>query len=81
VNVRAGLPLLRRPDLWWTGARQALRLAQPGWWKRGSHLPVPDSDYMHFRLVTQYGGDGSATASGADLIQYLEWVRDERRRA
>jgi hypothetical protein len=36
---------------------------------------------MHFRLVTQYGGDGSAAASGADLIQYLEWVRDERRRA
>ncbi|MEY2473020.1 MAG: hypothetical protein QOK28_2349 [Actinomycetota bacterium] len=34
---------------------------------------------MHFRLVTQYGGDGHAP-SGADLVQYLEWVREERRR-
>jgi hypothetical protein len=80
VNARAALALLRRPDLWWTGARQALRLAKPGWWKRGSHLPVPDADYMHFRLVTQYGGDGSGPASGRDLVQYLEWVRAEQHR-
>ncbi len=79
MNVRAALALLRRPDLWLTGARQALRLAPPGWWRRGSRLPLPDSDYMHFRLVTQYGGDGGK-ASGADLVQYLEWCRDERRR-
>jgi hypothetical protein len=34
---------------------------------------------MHFRLVTQYGGDGG-TASGRDLVQSLEWVREEQRR-
>lgn len=34
---------------------------------------------MHFRLVTQYGGEGG-TASGHDLVQYLEWVREETRR-
>ena len=79
MNARAALALVRRPDLWLTGARQALRLAAPGWWKRGSRLPVPDRDYMHFRLVTQYGGDGGE-ASGPDLVQYLEWCRDERRR-
>ena len=79
MNARAALSLLRRPDLWITGARQALRLAAPGWWKRGSHLPVPDRDYMHFRLVTQYGGD-NPRANGADLIQYLEWCRAESRR-
>ncbi|HVV36824.1 MAG TPA: hypothetical protein VHC63_09505 [Acidimicrobiales bacterium] len=80
MNRRAAFALLRRPDLWWTGARQALRLAAPGWWKRGSHLPLPDEDYMHFRLVTQYGGEGQH-ASGTDLVQYLQWCRDERRRA
>jgi hypothetical protein len=79
VNARAALALLRRPDLWWTGARQALRLAAPGWWRRGSRLPLPDRDYMHFRLVTQYGGDGG-TASGADLVQYLEWIKTESHR-
>ena len=50
MNARAALALLRRPDLWWTGARQALRLAQPGWWKRGSHLPMPDEDYLVLNL-------------------------------
>ena len=76
---RAVLALLRRPDLWWTGARQALRLAAPGWWKRGSRLPLPDRNYLHFRLVTQYGGDGPPP-TGADLIQYLEWCREEAHR-
>lgn len=79
MNVRAALALLRRPGLWLTGARQALRLAAPGWWKRGSRLPLPDADYMRFRLVTQYGGEGRV-ATGADLVQYLEWCREERRR-
>ncbi|HUR77218.1 MAG TPA: hypothetical protein VMZ22_04660 [Acidimicrobiales bacterium] len=79
MNFRAALALVRRPDLWWTGARQALRLAAPGWWRRGSHLPLPDDAYMHFRLVTQYGGD-SPRATGGDLIQYLEWCRGEKRR-
>jgi hypothetical protein len=79
VNGRAVCALLRRPDLWVTGARQALRLAAPGWWKRGSRLPMPDRDYLHFRLVTQYGGEGHA-ATGEDLVQYLEWCREERRR-
>lgn len=80
MTPRTVLVLLRRPDLWATGVRQALRLAAPGWWRRGSHLPLPDPAYLKFRLVTQYGGDGSARASGSDLVQYLEWVRDERRR-
>ena len=72
--------LIRRPDLWWTGLRQARRLAKPGWWKRAPFLPTPDRDYMHFRLVTQYGGDGGK-ATGHDLVQYLEWCREEQRRA
>ena len=80
MNARAAFAVLRRPDLWWTGVRQALLLAPKGWWKHGSRLPVPDADYMHFRLVTQYGGDGSRPATGADLVQYLAWVREERRR-
>jgi hypothetical protein len=70
--------LIRRPDLWWTGLRQMRRLARPKWWKRPPFLPVPDRDYLQFRLVTQYGGDGG-TATGTDLVQYLEWCREEAR--
>lgn len=60
--------VMKRPLLWPTAVRQALVILRPG--ARG---------YLHFRMVTQYGGDG-ATPTGADTVQYLEWVRAERRR-
>ena len=68
--VKQALAVARHPGLWWTGARQAYVLLRPGLRAR---------DYLHFRLVTQYGGDGHA-ASGDDLVQYLQWCRAERRR-
>ena len=73
--VRAAAPLLRRPDLWITGARSAADLARPGWWRRPPFLPGPDRDWLHFRLVTAYGGDGTATIEPGDLVTWLEWRR------
>ena len=60
VPPRAVLAMLRRPDLWWTGVRQAQVLAPDGWWRRPPHLPLPDPAYLRFRMVTAHGGDGSA---------------------
>ena len=60
VPPRAVLAVLRRPDLWWTGVRQAQVLAPDGWWRRPPHLPLPDPAYLRFRMVTAHGGDGSA---------------------
>lgn len=65
--------VLRRPHLWITAVRQALRLARPGWWRRAPFLPLPDAGYMEFRFVTNYGADGEPTVD--DLITYLEWCR------
>ena len=74
----AVLAVARRPDLWWTAARQSLRLAPSGWWRRSPHLPLPDGDYLRFRMVTAYGGDGTPTADGGqDLVTYLEWCRTD----
>ncbi|MBA2609666.1 MAG: hypothetical protein H0U92_12050 [Actinobacteria bacterium] len=64
------LALIRRPDLWWAAARQGFVLLRPGRRARG---------YLHFRLVTQYGGDG-CRPTGDDFVQYIEWCRAERRR-
>lgn len=74
-TVRA---VLARPRLWATALRQAGRLAAPGWWKRAPFLPVPDPDYLGFRMETQYG---SAThgPEPADLVAYLEWCQAEER--
>jgi len=67
--------VLSRPDLWVTALRQFRVLARPRWWARAPFLPVPDADYLKFRLVTAYGGDGTATPDAADLIAYLVWCR------
>ena len=67
--------VLRHPDLWATALRQARLLARPGWWRRPPFLPVPDPDYLWFRLLTAYGGDGTAAPDPSDLVAYLRWCR------
>lgn len=67
--------LLLHPTLWPTALLVALRLAPKGWWRRSPYLPLPDRDYLHFRLVTAYGGDGSLPAESDDLVTYLRWCR------
>ena len=68
------MAIARRPGLWATAARQAIVLAPDGWWRRPPYLPVPDRDYMRFRLVTAYG-DVDHEPDPDDLIAYLHWCR------
>jgi hypothetical protein len=68
--------VLRRPDLWWTALRQARRMARRGWWKRAPFLPLPDREYLRFRLETQYG-DANHPPEPEDVVTYLEWCRRE----
>jgi len=73
----AALAVLRRPELWWTAVRQVRLLAAPGWWHRRPWLPLPDRDYLRFRLVTQYG-DPDHAPEPADVVAYLHWCRAYR---
>ena len=66
--------IARRPDLWTTALRQVIVLAPDGWWRRRPFLPLPDRDYMRFRLVTAYG-DADREPDPDDLIAYLHWCR------
>jgi hypothetical protein len=74
---RSVVLVLARPHLWSTALRQVGRLARPQWWRHPPFLPVPDPDYLHFRLETQYG---AAEPDPRDLVTYLEWCRAETRR-
>jgi hypothetical protein len=74
LNRRAVAAVIRHPSLWVTAIRQASRLATPGWWRRRPYLPLPDREYMRFRLETQYG-DTAHAAEGDDLVAYLRWCR------
>ncbi|MCC5952502.1 MAG: hypothetical protein JJU45_10460 [Acidimicrobiia bacterium] len=65
-----------RPTLWPTALRQAVVLAEPGWWRRAPHIPRPDPAYLRFRQVTAYGGTGDDGAPAAeDVVTYLRWCR------
>jgi hypothetical protein len=70
----AARAVLRRPWLWPTAVAQGLRFARPGWWRRRPFLPVPDGDYVRFRLQTAYGNTGQPSAE--DVVAYLHWCRE-----
>ncbi|MFN8017899.1 MAG: hypothetical protein U0P45_07225 [Acidimicrobiales bacterium] len=72
----AAKAVLVRPSLWGVAVVQLFRLAQPGWWRRAPFLPVPDRDYLAFRLETQYGSDPHPEAH--DVVTYLHWCRTFR---
>jgi hypothetical protein len=66
-----------RPHLWWVAARQVVRLARPRWWRRAPFLPLPETEYLRFRLETAYGE--IVAPRPADLVAYLEWCADSPR--
>ena len=77
--ARSVLLVAAHPSLWATAVRQAGRLAPDGWWRRPPFLPLPDRDYLRFRLETQYGT--SAPGEGPDpedVVTYLRWCREQR---
>ena len=76
--VRLAPAVLARPALWPVAAVQLFALAAPGWWRRRPFLPLPDPEYVRFRLQTMYG-DADHEPEPADLVTYLRWCRGFRR--
>lgn len=76
---RATVAVAHHPSLWPTAVRQALVLAQPGWWHRAPFLPLPAPDYLRFRLETAYGGSGDRPIEPHDLVAYLRWCKVQPR--
>ncbi len=69
--------VISRPSLWPTALRQLMRMTPPRWWTRRPFLPIPDADYLRFRMETQYG---TSTAPGDvmqpdDVVVYLRWCQ------
>jgi hypothetical protein len=63
------------PGLWATAARVMVRTARRGWWRRPPFLPLPDAEYVRFRMLTNYG-DADAAPTAEDIVDYLSWCRD-----
>jgi len=72
--LKVAVAVAARPTLWATAVRQVRRMAPDGWWRARPFLPVPSRDYLHFRLVTQYG-DSRHRAEPGDVLNYLSWCK------
>ena len=69
--------LLKRPDLWPTALTVGWRHVPDRWWAESPRLPMPDADWLDFRLETAFAHrDGRPDAH--QFIEYLEWSRQFR---
>jgi hypothetical protein len=74
-TARVAKTVLSRPRLWGVALAQGWRLRRRGWYRRAPFLPLPDPDYLAFRSITAYGGDGTRPPDPDDVVTYLEWCR------
>jgi len=72
-TVAAARALAARPRLWGPALRQARALVPDGWWRRRPFLPVPDREWLRFRMTTAYG-DPDARIDVDDLLTFLAWT-------
>jgi hypothetical protein len=70
----------RHPELWREAVHQAAALAPRRWWRRPPFVPRPDRGWLGFRLTTQYG-DAGHRPEPTDLVAWLAWSRDARRKS
>jgi hypothetical protein len=64
ANPRLGLDLLSTA---WAFRRR-------GWWRRAPFLPLPDPEYLRWRMFTAYG-DEHAVPPVPDVVRFARWRR------
>ena len=65
VQPRLALDLLR--TLWAFRRRD--------WWRRPPFLPLPDRDYLRWRMYTAYA-DEDAVPPAEDVVRFARWRRE-----
>jgi hypothetical protein len=65
VNPRLALDLLRAA---WAFRRRH-------WWKQPPFLPVPDREYLRWRMYTAYA-DEAAVPPVEDVVRFARWRRE-----
>jgi hypothetical protein len=72
------LAVVRHPALWGEAVRAMAAMAPREWWKRLPFLPVPDREFLRWRIATAYG-TVNAPLPAHDVVAFLEWRRRQRR--
>jgi len=58
--------------------RTAWCFRRRGWWQRPPFLPIPDRQYLRWRMYTAYGND-DAVPPANDVISFARWRRETMR--
>ena len=66
---------IRHPALAFDLLRVAWRFRARGWYRRPPFLPLPDRNYVAWRMHTAYG-DHHATPPAEDVERYARWTRN-----
>jgi hypothetical protein len=54
----------------------AWRFRARNWWRRPPFLPLPDGEYLRWRMHTAYG-DHDAVPPANDVVRYARWSREQ----
>ena len=76
LTLTLALRALVRPALAADLLRVAWRFRSRGWYTRFPFLPLPDRDYVRWRMYTAYG-DYDAIPPARDVERYARWAVDE----
>jgi len=77
VTREAVVAVVRRPGLWGAALRTLAAMAPTGWWRSVPFLPIPDPEYLRWRVTTAYGRPDITIATD-DLVAYLLWCKRQR---
>lgn len=64
---------LRDPALGVALLRVGWRFRHRDWLKKAPFLPLPDKDYLRWRMYTAYG-DSDIVPPAEDIINYARWA-------
>jgi hypothetical protein len=73
LGIQLAFRSIRRPQLAADLVRVSWRFRSRAWHRRFPFLPLPDRDYLRWRMYTAYGDD-SAVPSAHDVERYAHWA-------
>lgn len=73
LSLVLSLRAIRHPSLALALVRVGWRFRRRHWWRRAPFLPLPSSEYLHWRMHTAYG-DGGYVPAADDVVRYARWA-------
>lgn len=73
LAARLALRALRRPSLIPALVTVVWRFRRRRWYAKPPFLPLPDRDYLRWRMYTAYG-DADAVPRVEDIERYARWA-------